>query len=1208
MKLRKQLAKMLDRISQRLVQDNQRLDKATPESLFTPLTPVLNLKHFENYANAFEAIEHNDVTCVAVSGPYGSGKSSILRAYKTTKPYLNFIEISLATFEEELASNDKKSKSDAIEKSILQQLIYSVSRDDLPYSRFRKIRPPSYPEAKAGAITLFAALSISAALFWAEIKVTLFEAPFWWKPCLLGLGALAWLTGLYTLILSIYRASVGLSLKKLSLKNGEIETSSETEQSVFNRHLDEILYFFQESECDIVLIEDLDRFEDNTEIFTKIREVNLLINQNETIKKKRSSPIKFIFAVKDDLFREKNRTKFFDLIIPVIPYASSSNSYALLCNNLRQADLLEELDKAVIRNLAVHMNDNRLLLNTLNEFRLYALNLRDGNLKPTKLFATVVYKNFFPTDFGKLHDHEGEFAALLDRYESDRDNRRTSLEQELSDQVDQEEEYLKITLKSREALANAYWGALQRHPEINSIRSVYNSPRTTRLTDASSGDEILTFFQEPKKFTIEAIGIHSRQVNRQIDSHSIAELVHPESDLKTILERIDSRKEDQLEINKLKATEIQKEIRELSFKSLADIIPENALEDSAQKTKYPNLFVYLIRNGLLGRDFADYMTYFHKGAMTLADRQFCQQFDRAESTITARPIDDPAEVLETLGDRIFQKTRGFNVKILDHILEDSGRIEHYSNQLAEGFKDLHRNLFPQFETYFMEGQDPDSLLSLISRHWQDYFEILSHSREHFAIHSQAILQWASHREAKQLRRKVSWLTKLQDQAAKVFSPPVAESALEILPDLGIQFPDLAFPLLSTEERGVLISAIIKHNQWQFNKSNLLNVLKHSGLSEKGALQQPVTSVLSLKDQSISRYLFDHLEPFIKRCFLQIEESVHEAPEGLERLLNIKGLEPEIVTAIIERQRASLPFEAVLAFYWETLIEFEKFEFTWENIDYYAESRPEDDPFSEDETSPSKILLLTNLSSELAKNIQPVGDNLRWAVYANDDLEDAVYFSLAQSVLGELDSYPQPLSLPKKRHLATQNLVELSEEAIAWADNDPEIISILVSLHRDEYFEDPEVYNEHLSNTVIYHLLATDLTEEQKRFLCSELTPTSIGTALVKAIHRVVQRAEPPFDFLSDEVIRAMIALPIDPSFAAILIPTRLDKWNHEEVMEIINSAPPPLDKISEYGKHPKLPDKAEFLEMIQRLDKAGHISSFKRQNDVLKVHTRKNPL
>ena len=73
---------------------------------------------------------------------------------------------------------------------------------------------------------------------------------------------------------------------------------------------------------DIVILEDLDRFK-NISIFTKLRELNSLLNQAQDIGRR----IVFVYSLSDSVFEKSiERTKFFDFILPIIPHTNPSNS------------------------------------------------------------------------------------------------------------------------------------------------------------------------------------------------------------------------------------------------------------------------------------------------------------------------------------------------------------------------------------------------------------------------------------------------------------------------------------------------------------------------------------------------------------------------------------------------------------------------------------------------------------------------------------------------------------------------------------------------------------------------------------------------------------------------------------------------------------------------------------------------------------------
>ena len=117
------------------------------------------------------------------------------------------------------------------------------------------------------------------------------------------------------------RSLISLTIKKLNVKGAEIEIDKNISKSILNHHIDEIIYFFEVTDYNVVIIEDLDRFGES-EVFTKLREINLLINNSKKI----SRDIVFIYAIKDDMFKDKDRAKFFDYMFPVIPIVNFSNS------------------------------------------------------------------------------------------------------------------------------------------------------------------------------------------------------------------------------------------------------------------------------------------------------------------------------------------------------------------------------------------------------------------------------------------------------------------------------------------------------------------------------------------------------------------------------------------------------------------------------------------------------------------------------------------------------------------------------------------------------------------------------------------------------------------------------------------------------------------------------------------------------------------
>ena len=156
----------------------------------------------------------------------------------------------------------------------------------------------------------------------------------------------------------------------------------------------------------MVIIEDIDRFY-NVDIFTKLRELNTLINNSNSI----TRHINFVYAIRDDIFSDKNeRSKFFDYIIPIVPFVNPSNARDQLTNLMK-----DEISKGLERDITtlIHDIDMRLLINIVNEYKVYKKILKSDDLDKDKLFSIITYKNLYPGDFSKLQKHEGNVYSFL---------------------------------------------------------------------------------------------------------------------------------------------------------------------------------------------------------------------------------------------------------------------------------------------------------------------------------------------------------------------------------------------------------------------------------------------------------------------------------------------------------------------------------------------------------------------------------------------------------------------------------------------------------------------------------------------------------------------------------------------------------------------------------------------------------------------------
>ncbi|MDD6849443.1 MAG: hypothetical protein PUD54_02980 [Veillonellaceae bacterium] len=194
-------------------------------------------------------------------------------------------------------------------------------------------------------------------------------------------------------------------LKKFKFDSAEIELFQNEDASYFDKYLNDVLYLFEQSNAEAIVFEDIDRFNDIV-IFERLREINVLINTRK-LQKKDDCSMKFFYLVRDDLFTTKDRTKFFDYIIPIIPVIDGSNAHTELYRMFDEAVISNKMDRKFLRRLSVFIDDMRLLKNIYNEYVLYYNQLNDTELNCDKMLAIITYKNIFPKDFSELQLGKG---------------------------------------------------------------------------------------------------------------------------------------------------------------------------------------------------------------------------------------------------------------------------------------------------------------------------------------------------------------------------------------------------------------------------------------------------------------------------------------------------------------------------------------------------------------------------------------------------------------------------------------------------------------------------------------------------------------------------------------------------------------------------------------------------------------------------------
>ncbi|MEV0269583.1 hypothetical protein AB0H43_12440 [Hamadaea sp. NPDC050747] len=379
-----------------------------------PLTPQFEPGQHEEYVvRLTAAMQDPDVRNIALTGRYGAGKSSVLKAFTSqhTGRVLNLSLSTLGPFEEE------KSITNRIEKELVKQLLHSQPQRVLPRSHFRRIDKPDLRRAVAFATTQVAVVALILLLLglFPRMAGTTKDHPWPVRAgalLLFGLLMVAVVTWIRQVVHDRVVSSVSAAGATVALGAKEV--------SYFDKYLDEIVYFFESTKFDVVVFEDLDRFDD-PHIFEALRELNTLLNTSHAA---RGRTIRFVYALKDSIFERlgndtrqlddsasaesvrANRTKFFDLVVPVVPFITHRTSRDLLTKLLADPALVP-VTPDLVDLVGRHISDMRLLKNIRNEYAVFATRLITAKhgvpqLRADSVFAMMVYKNVHLGDFEQV--------------------------------------------------------------------------------------------------------------------------------------------------------------------------------------------------------------------------------------------------------------------------------------------------------------------------------------------------------------------------------------------------------------------------------------------------------------------------------------------------------------------------------------------------------------------------------------------------------------------------------------------------------------------------------------------------------------------------------------------------------------------------------------------------------------------------------------
>lgn len=934
-----------------------RLLQATPasdEAPFEELTPLDNADEDKAYDRQLSwALAQPTIRNIAVTGTYGSGKSSVIKTFQKHHREYRYLNISLAAFPESLSAeplpgspatagvvdnnnqpNPAVLDGHLVEFSILQQILLHIRHNRLPASRFHRIRHQQRGRTflTAFLFSLFVFTGIS--LFFPDFYTAFADGVSWKNEGYINsLLVYGFSLGVVLFVYYLLRLYANSQISKVKIPAAEVELSR-TETSVLNRQIEEILYFFEVTRYEVVVIEDLDRF-GHVEIFTKLREINQLINNAEQIKRK----IVFIYVLGDQVFAQENRTKFFDFILPVIPVVNSSNAYQLLNDRLNRTGFPLTIPDQFIDEVSLYITDMRLLKNVMNEFHLYYAKLKAGklsSLNDTYIFSLVLFKNLFPNHFAELQQGKGKVVQLFSR----KSELAQMLTAQLLTRIAELEKLIwddqQVLQTSIDELRMVY---LTKWISINDVEAVYAEVNYVKHTiNQLVADELFSTVSRRSGISIRLFNLSNTPSSIKVRFEDAARQIDPQTTYAQKEERIRARSSGLVEAWKKELAAHQELIRQKNSLSLRQLLQELSADSVPKELTNDRLLMFLLRNGYINEEYPYYISYFYPGSLLLTEHEFILGVKEQKAKPYNYPLSNLANVLNRLYPSDFRQQAILNFDLVNYLLSfdptTSERLQLLLRQLANG-----QPSSTDFIDQYMQAGYPQigKFVWFLAGYWTGWWSYLhQHPTAPQEVKESGYRLLLEHASVADL----SAMDELGEVSAR----------LRTLPDIP-QATDQLIGCLSTlqvkvsaveNEEGLsdaLVEELIEKSLYELSPSMIeLLLRKKLGVAINDLpnfKSQPYSAVRASQLLVMNQYMDEQLPLFVDRVMLQTGEPVVEDEPVIRTLLSNESLSVTQKEALIRQLGTKLnslqPYGTEL---WNTLVREKKVVASWENFCEY----------------------------------------------------------------------------------------------------------------------------------------------------------------------------------------------------------------------------------------------------------------------------------
>lgn len=884
-----------------------------------------------------------------------------------------------------------------------------------------------------------------------------------------------------------------------------------------------------------------------------------------------------------------NRTKFFDLVIPVVPFIthrSARNLAVQLLDGIKHDVAPELLDLA-----ARYVPDMRLLKNVRNEFIVFRDRIFSGdgeqlNLSETDLFAMMLYKSTHLTDFENIRIGKSNLDVL---YNVSRELVARNIEKLEGELRKPRRQLVRIDgAATRSTLLGER--LLEYVQRIADAAQFQTNNGTYSFAGVQKSLNDLKEAQFWRDFVAPGGGSQLQWRNNYNSSQNltftraslVAALGDPldaeswdDADRKALNEQVDETTDD---IKFLRGADLGGLVRRPEFHVKYEGA-DQSLEAIAQAILKPGLAYQLVRAGYINDYFTLYTSTFHGDRVGPAATNFIihhVERDLMDEHFKLSP-DDVDAIVHERGKNALSEPALYNIAILDRLLTYDDEAADIMVRSLVGFGESQIRFMQAYLTtgeqrlWFIErftAFSPRVLVYLVSQADLDdtsrlelvNFALSSDSSQEQKIDA-AVSKYLSDHYA-----EFAALTSDATEQAR------AERIGELFADASINVPRLA-PL----GRQIRLS-FVSRDLYEVTYENIAIAIDN--------MATVALDVIRTANESVYDYVLDHLSTYLdaidgqsatvdsgENFIAVIEDVLERAVPNLDEVIERSA--PECVVADLDEVSEGA---------WPALAEHERFPATFNNVSRYVKNfKSVDDPLA-------KILIATGTITEinaadedsktklaiaiLAAKTQLPSASLRVELVESLDLEN--YLDMNDVVAEEGDLFAL---------LLTHNIIEDAAETyehLAEMDWPTRKAFICAS--------------EKLSSYLTPALLGPDLAALLKSDEISPKIKDSIvnqaeayaEVADLDGLNELAQFATRHRHTLAPDVVQKMAQTGVDSQQIVMLLEPLLESISQEHLFTILRELDGDYPNLTEVGQdEPEIPNTPANLALLQHLKREG---------------------